>query len=61
MSTYGFIDDLDIMEQQDAAFEAGRASLLDDPDDLTDDLLDLLVDEDEDLGIWDEDEEEDYS
>lgn len=57
MSNYGFIDDLDIMEQQDAAFDAGRASLLDDPEDLTDDFImededfDLLTEDDED-GEW---------
>lgn len=53
-TTYGFIDDLDVMEQQDAAFDLGRASLLDDPEDLTDDF----IMEDDDLSLLDEDEED---
>ena len=41
-TTYAFEDDLDVMERDDLAFEQGRRSLLDDPDDLVDTDLDLF-------------------
>lgn len=47
-TTYGFEDDLDVMERDDLAFEQGRRSLLDDPDDLMD----------TDLGLFDDPEDE---
>lgn len=52
MNTYGMIDDLDVMERDDLAFEQGRRSLLDDPDDLVDDLDLFDAPEDEDGDSW---------